>query len=377
MKTTILLFDMDGVLLHPKGYHQALQEVVAQTGSLLGFARVSLAATAIAAFEAAGATSEWDSSAICAALLLARLYEHDPQAVMPGDLSPRPQHNLPAPDFAAFAHRLGALPRTQTPLQRAEQLLLATKRLPAQAQALRHLLQQARDIRHSLTHRLFQERILGSAVFAQIYGLTPWLHTAGYLQTKDQPTLPPALRQGLLRWLRSPQHLAAVFTARPSRWPTGDHGTPEAEIGLRASGLPSLPFIAWGDLQWLAKRRGLDAQSLLKPSPVHVLAALRHAAGEARPAALEAAAALALDGRVDAFWQQFHGATIHAFEDGAAGLRSAAQATQTLADHGIHTRLHLHGIARHAVKQRALSAVGGQIAPSLAGPLAALLEAQT
>ena len=54
MSQKILLFDMDGVLLEPGGYHKALTETVRLIGESLGYKNVELTPADIAAFEAAG-----------------------------------------------------------------------------------------------------------------------------------------------------------------------------------------------------------------------------------------------------------------------------------------------------------------------------------
>ena len=95
----ILLFDMDGVLLESGGYHHAFQETVNLVGRLLGYQRVKLTPQDIAAFEAAGVFSEWDSSAMCAALLLENLWAEHPALTLPPTPTPPvlPEHKLRGP----------------------------------------------------------------------------------------------------------------------------------------------------------------------------------------------------------------------------------------------------------------------------------------
>ena len=47
----ILLFDLDGVLLEPRGYHRALRETVTLVGQWLGYRRVTLTPEDIELFE--------------------------------------------------------------------------------------------------------------------------------------------------------------------------------------------------------------------------------------------------------------------------------------------------------------------------------------
>ena len=65
----ILIFDLDGVLLKPHGYHKALQETVNLAGKSIGFGEAHLTDKQIAQFEALGISSEWHSSALCMAVM--------------------------------------------------------------------------------------------------------------------------------------------------------------------------------------------------------------------------------------------------------------------------------------------------------------------
>jgi hypothetical protein len=367
----ILLLDMDGVLLEPRGYHWALQDTVALVGRLLGYKKARLTTQDIAAFEAAGVSNEWDSSAICAALMLERLWSQYPGLTLPSTLaSPRlPTHDIPAPDFAAFirslsqAHLVG-----MPPLRRAERLFLQDTDLRSaeQRQAIRDILHGAHQIDGSLTHRVFQELVLGSQVFAQTYGLASSLDTGSYLLQFDRATLSEQTRAELLSWLDEADHRAVIFTNRPSH-PVGGHFcTPEAEIGARGIGVEVLPILGLGGLFWLGAQRGLDLDALRKPAPIHALAALRLALGDTLEVALEAAATLALDGQADRRWSRLTGAHVYVFEDVAGGLKSTLAAGEILAQIEVAIQLHLFGITENELKRQALEAVGAIVSPTLA-----------
>ena len=79
-----LLFDMDDVLLMPGAYHRALQQTVRLVAAALGYGELNLSQGDIQAFEAAGVYSEWDTSAICAALMLENAWTFDPAIQLPG-----------------------------------------------------------------------------------------------------------------------------------------------------------------------------------------------------------------------------------------------------------------------------------------------------
>lgn len=66
----ILLFDMDGVLVNPRGYHRALHETVRLAGISTGIGAVDLEDEQVTQFEALGISSEWHSSALCMAVMV-------------------------------------------------------------------------------------------------------------------------------------------------------------------------------------------------------------------------------------------------------------------------------------------------------------------
>lgn len=370
----ILLLDLDDVLLEQRGYHRSLQQAVELIGSSLGFASVGLSPEDIDLFEAVGVTSEWDSSAICAALLLKAAWEHDPKLRLQEAPPFRRQepHAWPKPDFSAFFRDLAASGTpVARPLAKAEAMLSNPSSAQSQAQAavLSRLLRTARDPELSLTHRLIQELNLGSRSFTEVYHLAAGLDCQGNLEALDRPIITAGLASELLHWCRQPGRRAVIVTNRPSSGPDGYAGPTEAEIGLRLVGLEALPFVGIGGLGWLGARRGLEPQALIKPSPVHVLTALRRATGEPLREALEAAAALAIDGVADAGWRAFQKSRLQVFDDSAAGMISTRVAGRLLAKHGIEAAVELRGVASSAAKRQALAQAGATVYTDIASAL--------
>ncbi len=366
----VILLDRDGILLEPRAYHRALQDTVGLVGRALGYRTVILTQDDIELFESAGVTSEWDSTAICTALLLRGIWSiHPERRLPPAPPLPRaPVHDIPEPQFQDFFRSLEvSLAAGASPVVAAERSLLKDgfDYTEPQAIALQSILREAHQPYESLTHRLFQELVLGSRVFEETYDLDAYLNAAGYLTSLDQPMLTPDFRQQLLAWLEQPGRHAAVFTNRPSRPSLRIQGAPEAEMGLAAVDLEVLPMVARGGLAWLAEARGLPADTLLKPSAVHALAALLYAVGHPLEAALQAAAALALDGIGDPVWEEVAGAEIYVFEDSAAGLRSLLSAQACLARIGNKVDAILVGVTQSSDKKRSLEVAGGDVFPEM------------
>ena len=187
------------------------------------------------------------------------------------------------------------------------------------------------------------------------------MDSVSFLEVYDKPTLADNERARLRSALGEADRAAAIVTNRPSTAPAGVLNTPEAEIGVRTAGFAALPVVASGELGWCALRRGLDPQTFLKPSPVHMLAGLRRAIGDPPAAAVDAAAGLHVEGVVDSAWRGLDGATLVLFEDAPKGHASARAAVDLLAQRGISVKLDLYGIAANPDKVAALRAAGARV----------------
>lgn len=362
----VLMFDMDGVLIEPRGYHRALAETVRILAKTLGYQNIDLSDRDIEVFELAGATSEWDSAAICAALLVKDVWKVNPDACLPTSppLPDLPAHDLPSPDFQSFFRSLAQDEMEDLPvLLRAERALLSGRKKIGgqQASVITRLLRGARLIEGSLSHRLFQELVLGSQAFRSTYGLEPILAEQSYLRRYDRPKLSAGSRRALLAWMDRPDQQAAVFTTRPSRPRPDRPGSPEAELGLAFLGIEALPMVALGELSWIAEKWAMEPDSLHKPSPMHALIALRIALGDT----LEAAASRSLpvaggEGRASQ-WRELAGAEVCVFEDSISGLHSARAARDMLALQGVHLNLRMMGISHREGKRGALAEAGADV----------------
>ncbi len=366
----IFLFDMDGVLLESHGYHRALQETVRRMALALGFGEATLSADDIAAFESGGITSEWDEAAISTALLLETVWQDEPGRGLPASLADPltvTGRVRPAPDFNAVARRLSAAELLRLPpLERAARRFLDADRLSSsQRRILQELLAGARHPSRSLTHRTFQELVLGSEDYARAYGFQAVLNSESYLSKYDRSNLSPEDAARLREWMSLPGQAAVVITSRPSQPPAGVLSTPEAELGTKLVGLEGIPVLGWGGISWLGKRKGIDPQTFLKPSPVHALAGLRMARGDSQEDALTAASELAETGREAGCWQEFAGAEVSVFEDTPGGIKSLEAARQALGEAGIRIETRAYGIAPIPVKIQSLRACGAQVFPSL------------
>jgi phosphoglycolate phosphatase-like HAD superfamily hydrolase len=366
----ILLLDMDSVLLTPKGYYRALQETIRLVATTLGYAGRRLTRSEIEFFEAAGVTSEWESSAICACLMLRHAWRAGVDIELP-DAPPLPvvkPHGENWPDLLGFFQNLADGDPDVRPLARAEAMLMESEPDPEHAGRYQELLRRARRIDGSLTHRLFQELALGSQGFQETYQLEPHLHCPSYLFEYDESCLPVAHQAQLLAWLDDPDHKAVIFTNRPSAAPDGFFDTPEAELGREVVGLDSVPIIGGGGAGWLATQDGLDIGTYLKPSAVHGLAALAMLSTNDQAQALLAAHKLESGSSHPAF-DGLNGAQVFVFEDSVKGLRSAQAARDRLAEHGIDIEILPMGISDGGPKREKLEAWGVEVYDDISSAL--------
>jgi hypothetical protein len=362
----IFLFDMDGVLLESLGYHLALQETVRLMAKALGFGDLTLSVDDIATFEAGGINNEWDEAVICTALLLETAWKVNPKLVPPKSPIPPKATSIKLhsiPDFNGLAQQLSSLDLLHlNPLERALQRFTETDHYSkAQYQILHNLLEGAHDPQRSLTYRIFQELILGSAEYTHSYGLPAMLKCESYLLKHDVSNLSSAESARLRDWLSKSGHAAAVITSRPSLPPPGVFSTPEAELGAELIGLKDIPIVGWGGITWLARQRDADNQKYAKPSPVHALAAMRVALGDGQEAALQEAADMVETGQVSPAWQRLAGAQVYVFEDTPSGIKSLQNAREILELKGIYIKTSYFGVSRKPIKRKVLLASSAQV----------------
>lgn len=371
MKKTILLFDMDGVLLDPCGYHRALQETVRLTGLALGYQEPHLPRETICTFEAAGITSEWDSGAVCLALMLTVGWKAGFPLEVPRRLQPHMPltSRLETPDWKAFLETLNTTSRPgRPPLDRALSLLIEDFS-PERRKRIANLIQNAHNIKFSLIHRSFQELVLGSRIYRKTYDLDPVLNVTGYLANYDRPALNLEQRDQLTDWLDRENCRAAIFTNRPSQPPPPLWGSPEAELGASLVGLDQLPLIGYGQMRWTANRLELSRKDCYKPSPVHALSALLAAEGIDPETALLAAGRLTHRGQSGSIWKTLDQTQVFVFEDTPPGLKSVQKAKSLLKSQNVNLNVSLIGISARGKKRLALEKTGAVVYPHLARAL--------
>lgn len=391
---TLILLDVDGVLLHPVGYKDALRATLDIFAGDMGLTAPALSYDEIAIFEACGLTNEWDSGAMCASALLLAALEAEPALLRPtledtiaALRAARPR--IARPDFAAEARAIAAAQVDgHYPAARYLQLLAARAdngHLPL----LRVLLGDVYNVLNTPTTRLFQAHTLGSTRFLETYGQPGPVNVESYLTTRDKALLDDASRVRLIQWSSAPQHGAVVFTARPSLPPAdlvtdtapGTNVTgyaPEAELAMELTALVGqLPLIGQGRVGWLAWRNGRSPGDYVKPSPVQALAAIGAAVSGLEMESLLAAAALVEHGELSGPLAALRGEAVRVivFEDSTGGIRATRDAVEHLQQAGIAATFAAVGISPNPDKRAALATVTDQVVDDINTGLALVLDA--
>jgi hypothetical protein len=111
---------------------------------------------------------------------------------------------------------------------------------------------------------------------------------------------------------------------------------PEAELALELVGLPDIPLIAFGKLEYLASKRGLDPVALVKPSPIHALAAIAAAFTRKELSAIQAAADWQQTGQLNSLFSSLpRSFELIVVEDTMSGIRSTLKAGEILQRAGL------------------------------------------
>lgn len=365
---------MDGVLLEPNGYHMALKETVRLVSRSMGFEDFILSDQDVAQFEALGISSEWHSSAICAALLVIDAAQHDQEFQFPTSLNPGSLLQFRGSiDIFEFFEVIKRQPAKLPALLRAKQAVeYIANQYNVDPKQPSQIIKNSESIEHSLTLNVFQELVLGSANYERTYQQAKQLNVESYLQKFDKPLLIYATKEKLLRWLEDPQHNAAIMTNRPSAIILGQASTPEAELGADLLGLESLPMIGNGEITWLAQQVNEDVGALLKPAPSHAVAAVFAALGNPLEDSLISAYNL-IHSKHLTKTQMLNNSAIYVFEDTVSGIISIQAMQKVLKQNNVYIKIHKLGISPDPIKRACLKGQGAKIYDSINAALSEVI----
>lgn len=389
---TLLLLDVDGVLVHPVGYKTALRATVDFFTELAGLPAWGPSFDEIAVFESCGMTNEWSSAGVCSAAILLAALEARPDLrrdTLAATLAAirAAQLTLDRPDFVTIARQIRDRDSVNHFPASIYLTLLSEYTDPANVPLLTDLLRNVYDVLGTLTTRIFQAYTLGDTRYVATYGIPAPLASESYLTTQDSALLNPANQARLVAWSRDPAHGTAIFTARPSlpprdvpesvpTVPTASNlagYAPEAELAADLLDMNGhVPLIGQGRVGWLAAQHGRGTADYIKPSPVQALAGIGAALAGSETAALLAAAAAVEHGTLTGPLAQLRDATtrVFVFEDSTGGIRATRSAVALLCDLGLDVQSVAVGISPNSDKRAALRAVADHVVDDVNAGLA-------
>jgi hypothetical protein len=379
----ILLFDVDGVLIKPIGYRKAYFDtcawIIEQTGMDASLPGKDIPAL----FESYGVTSEWDMLALTMSILMESFCQQTGWVILSGtvaemllELSARQypkvevNYRQSIQQLSDLFH-LGDIPSLAV-YQHCQPNHFAC--LNQQA-LLEDILCHTRSVQQCFITSLFQNFVLGKDQYQENYRLPARLNCESYLRTYDQALISPKWTD----WIRSadhdPAYQFAALTARPSLGPrmsdSGDFWdySPEAELALDVIKLPELCLMGYGRLQFIAADLGTHADSLIKPSPFHALAAIFAILSGSEKQGLQIAAAFVKDATrasLNALLEAkkivlSDAMEIAVFEDSQGGVRSVLGAVEMLQNAGILVTARIFGVTENVDKIQSLNAVGATV----------------
>lgn len=385
----VLLLDIDNVLVLPRGYKQGIPATLGTFLRRWGWEIPLPTEADIEWFEAAGVTSEWDSTAICLAGLLLEAAQQDDEWIVPDFEEASDRLALRGldsrrirPDYRTWVRMAGeAAEPGERPSWAALRLWRRTE-LPQRprSEALDALLDRLLRDTHSLscpTTAVFQTWMVGHEAFERAYRRPAPLSVPQGLLDLDEPLLDRSGARELMNVWYEGRLAAAFYTSRPSRPPTPDPApplpvySPEAEQAARRVGLEDWPAVGLGRLFWLAHSVGLS-ENPTKPHTLHALAAF--ATAIAWVDGIDGARALHLAyecltpphgiGPL-ADWVELPWHVV-LVEDSTKGIQGVFRAVRRLYELGISVRLTVFGVAPHpGPKAERLEGYADHIVPSV------------
>ncbi len=369
----ILLFDVDGVLIHPEGYKVALRRTIDYFATLMGRPLIHFTDDEISIFEACGLTNEWDSAAFAVGMMLTQTLAEHPNLqadTLEGTFANIRQstNTYSRPDFVSHVRQVAARnPNGDAPTPHALAYLQASANYPFLPLFLGDI--------YSLdtpTTRIQQVHTLGSDGFSQTYDMPAPFESESTLLVYDVPLLSETSKAALFNWREHPDHDFVVFTARPSLPPRDADCSPigyapEGDFAVELLSFHEVPLIGAGRMQWLASQYQRTPGEYIKPYPVQALAAIGAAISGQEAESLHAAAILfeqkRLTGPLSQLTHQPSRVTV--FEDSTGGIRATRLAVELLREAGIEIEFQAIGVSPHADKQAALRQVASRVVDNI------------
>lgn len=378
MTKTLLIFDMDGVLVEPMRYRAALEGTMDYFGNLMGWESLYPGEETIAWFESRGIISEWDITPIFLAATFESILAAHPILLLPADLISAcklvKDSKIPKPEIKIEPFINHLLEEKASGATYCDQVLQTNPSSAifhslAETPLLSTILSESRNLHTNLVTRLFQEIYLGNETFTSTFNLPVIIGSNSVCQIIDKELISPEWKQKLIQQFQSEKINMVIYTARPSfpNIPSLDgqlHYSPEADIIADQLGWQKVPLIGQGQLRYVADQIGCTPDDLIKPSPAHALGAIGTVLNDQYLPAVQAGWNL-VNKSESTFFDTLPELEIHIFEDSPTGIFGVTQAVEILRKRGASIKLTKWGIASDKNKMEQLLLLGSRIHPSV------------
>lgn len=271
-ENTVIALDVDGVLVKPLAYRQAISSTITFFGEKLGVDpaefmiddKNSAPGRNMSQFEAEGIHDPWDVSAIIVSLMKlkkASINVSNDDVLETFRKNASPQSHPPDITLQWLQEKYGNV------------ILEVMKDIAV-------TLSETRNPFSNEVTSVFQEYVLGKETFELTYGRKSQTGAEeSLIKTKDESLVDEAARKEIER-ISQEGGMVVIYTGRPGLPPPdaerkeGDGYAPEAELAIERSGVKAIGIVSMGSMEWLGRETGTPVEDLTKPNPTQALAVI-------------------------------------------------------------------------------------------------------
>ncbi|MDP2585745.1 MAG: hypothetical protein Q8P29_02590 [Candidatus Levybacteria bacterium] len=270
---TIVAVDVDGVLIQPIAYRQAINKTINYFAEGLGVKPEKFTlddeneafGRSMSHFEANGIHDPWDVSAIIVSLILLKkkginiscgealnIYKENP------DKKAHPPEVILSEIKTRYGEKISG----------------------KNFEEISQYLSNTRDASKNAITGIFQEYILGKRSFEKTYGKESLTGASeSLIRTEDRLLVDFSGRKSLEE-IKANGGKIVIYTARPGLPPSdvprkrGDGYSPEAQLAVEKFQIDAIGPVTMGSMEWLSRKTNDTVESLTKPNSIQAIAAI-------------------------------------------------------------------------------------------------------
>ena len=245
----ILLLDIDGVLVQPGGYRKAVRATLDHFINQVGLRNLAPEEEDIAYCESLGITNEWDIIPICLGVIIETLLDKNPKISLPvkwkevSNILRNLDSVIDQVDYQTKIQKVGKLIKIGISPSNAilENGLADIVNHPfpllSSQPFFRSLFLDTKEVTKSITTSRFQNYVLGSQIYQEIYKTKAQVNTQSYLTLFDHTLVSDKILSNILILTQLGKLIPVIVSTRPSlpprdAFPIQNGFSPEAEMGI-------------------------------------------------------------------------------------------------------------------------------------------------